>query len=202
MYKLFLKRWIDIFVSGMGILVLSPFFFIICLLVKLDSEGPVFFRQKRLTRNKKMFNVLKFRTMYVDAPNECATSDLEDAEKYITRLGRFLRRTSLDEIPQLFNIFTGKMSLVGPRPILYNEEDLHAWRDKFGANLVRPGLTGWAQINGRDELTNEEKARYDGEYVHRMGFLFDCRIFIGTLFYVLRHEGVREGKKSDKKKAE
>lgn len=200
MYKHCFKRFLDFFVSGIGILLLSPLFFIICLAVKLDSEGPVFFRQKRLTKNKRVFNVLKFRTMYLDTPNECPTRFLEDADKYITRTGKFLRRTSLDELPQLFNIFTGKMSLVGPRPILYSEDDLHAERDKYGANTVRPGLTGWAQINGRDELDIAEKARFDGEYVQRMSFLFDCKIFTKTILYVLRTEGIREGKNRSEKK--
>lgn len=193
MYKRFIKRVLDILLSGIGIIILVPFWAVIFIAIKVDSKGPIFFKQKRVGIHKRNFNILKFRTMRIDTPHDVPTHMLENPEQYITRVGKFLRKTSLDELPQIFNIFTGKMSVIGPRPALWNQDDLIAERDKYGANDVKPGLTGWAQINGRDELEIPDKAKLDGEYVTRQSFLFDCRCFFGTIFSVLRHDGVVEG---------
>ena len=193
MYSKFFKRLIDIFLSGMGILVLSPVFLILAVAIKIDDPGPVFFKQKRLCIHKTYFNIMKFRTMKMETPKDTPTHLLENPEQYITRVGRILRKTSLDELPQLFQIFTGKMSVIGPRPCLWNQYDLIEERDKYGANDVRPGLTGWAQINGRDELPIDVKAKFDGEYVERMSLFFDIKCFVGTVFSVLKSDGVVEG---------
>jgi O-antigen biosynthesis protein WbqP len=159
----------------------------------VDSPGPILFRQKRVGIHKKYFHILKFRTMRIDTPKDMPTHMLANPEQYITRVGKFLRRTSLDELPQMFNILKGDMSIIGPRPALWNQYDLIAERDKYGANDVMPGLTGWAQINGRDELEIPVKARLDGEYVSRMSFAFDLKCFFGTIASVAKHEGVVEG---------
>lgn len=193
MYRKFWKRILDILLSGCGIVVLSPLFLILAVMIKLDNPGPVFFRQKRVGIHKTHFTILKFRTMKVDAPKDVATHLLENPYQYLTRVGRILRKTSLDELPQIFQIFTGEMSIIGPRPALWNQFDLIAERDKYGANDVRPGLTGWAQIHGRDELSVEEKARLDGEYVRNLSFRMDCKCFLGTITSVLKSEGVVEG---------
>ena len=193
MYQRYCKRMIDIALSAAGIVVLAIPMLIIAVLVVLGDPGPVFFRQRRVGIHRSYFYILKFRTMRTDTPHDMPTHLLEHPEQYITPIGRFLRQTSLDELPQIFQILTGKMSVIGPRPALWNQEDLIAEREKYGANDIRPGLTGWAQINGRDELAIEEKARYDGEYVERMSLAFDCRCFFGTIRAVLRHEGVVEG---------
>ncbi len=193
MYRYFLKRLLDILLSLMGILLLLPLWLLLPVAIFLDDPGPVFFTQKRVGRNKKYFTILKFRTMKTSTPHDVPTHLLQDPAQYITRVGRFLRKTSLDELPQIFNIFVGHMSVIGPRPALWNQEDLIAERDLYGANAVRPGLTGWAQINGRDELENDVKARLDGEYVQRLSFLFDCRCFFGTVGAVLSRRGVVEG---------
>ena len=193
MYNKVFKRLIDLILSGCGILVLLPLYLILAIAIKIDDPGPVFFKQKRVGIHKSHFNILKFRTMKMNTPKDTPTHLLENPQQYITRVGRVLRKTSLDELPQIFQIFTGKMSVIGPRPALWNQYDLIAERDKYGANDVRPGLTGWAQINGRDELPIDVKARFDGEYVQNMSFLFDCRCFFGTIVYVLRHDGVVEG---------
>lgn len=193
MYKHFFKRVIDLFLSGIGILVLIPVWIILFIAIKIDSKGPIFFKQKRVGKGKTHFNILKYRTMKIDTPHDVPTHLLENPKQYITKVGKFLRKTSLDELPQIFNIFTGKMSIIGPRPALWNQFDLIEERDKYGANDVKPGLTGWAQINGRDELKIEEKARLDGEYVKKMGFFFDVKCFFGTIFSVLRSDGVVEG---------
>ncbi len=187
------KRILDIVLSLCGILVLSPLYLVLALAIKLDSPGPIFFKQKRVGIHKTYFPILKFRTMRIDTPHDVPTHLLGDPDQWITRVGKFLRKTSLDEIPQIFNIFVGQMSVIGPRPALWNQDDLVAERDKYGANDVRPGLTGWAQINGRDELEIDVKARYDGEYVQKMSFLFDVKCFFGTIFSVLRSDGVVEG---------
>ena len=192
MYQ-FVKRGIDFLLSFLGCIILSPVFLLLCLAIKLDSPGPIFFKQKRIGKDKKHFMILKFRTMRIDTPKDCPTHLLENPEQYITKMGKFLRKTSLDELPQMFNILAGQMSIVGPRPALWNQFDLIEERDKYGANDIMPGLTGWAQINGRDELPIEEKARLDGVYIEKMGFLFDCRCFFGTITSVLKHEGVVEG---------
>ena len=193
MYNKVFKRLIDIILSGCGIIVLAPVYLIIALAIKLDDPGPVFFRQKRVGIHKSHFNILKFRTMKMNTPKDTPTHLLENPEQYITKVGRILRKTSLDELPQILQIFTGDMSIIGPRPALWNQFDLIEERDKYGANDVRPGLTGWAQINGRDELPIDVKARFDGEYVENMSFLFDCKCFFGTVVSVLKHDGVVEG---------
>lgn len=193
MYKHFLKRVIDFILSLIGLIVLSPVFIILCIWIKLDSKGPIFFRQKRVGKNKKHFNILKFRTMYIDTPKDMPTHMLSNPDQYITKAGKFLRKTSLDELPQIINILMGEMAIIGPRPALWNQDDLIAERDKYGANDIKPGLTGWAQINGRDELEIDVKAALDGEYVRRMSFPFDVKCFFGTITSVLKHEGVVEG---------
>ncbi|MBR5012225.1 MAG: sugar transferase [Clostridia bacterium] len=193
MYEKFIKNAIDIFLSFLACVVLSPFYLLIMLAIKIDSKGPVFFKQKRIGKNKTEFNILKFRTMRIDTPHDMPTHLLENPEQYITKVGKFLRKTSLDELPQIFNILAGQMSIIGPRPALWNQFDLIAERDKYGANDIKPGLTGWAQINGRDELEIPVKARLDGEYVERMSFCFDVKCFFGTIVSVLKSDGVVEG---------
>ena len=193
MYNKVFKRLIDIILSGCCIIVLAPVYLIIALAIKMDDPGPVFFRQKRVGIHKTHFHILKFRTMKMNTPKDTPTHLLENPEQYITKVGRILRKTSLDELPQILQIFTGDMSIIGPRPALWNQFDLIEERDKYGANDVRPGLTGWAQINGRDELPIDVKARFDGEYVEKMSFAFDCKCFFGTIVSVLKHDGVVEG---------
>ena len=193
MYQKFGKRLLDVILSGCGIIVLAPVYLIIALAIKIDDPGPVFFRQKRVGIHKSHFQIMKFRTMKMETPRDMPTHLLENPEQYITRMGKFLRKSSLDELPQIFQIFTGDMSIIGPRPALWNQFDLIEERDKYGANDVRPGLTGWAQINGRDELPIDVKARLDGEYVENLSFLFDCKCFLGTITSVLKHDGVVEG---------
>lgn len=188
-----IKRTIDVLLSGIGILVLSPILLILCIAIKLDSPGPILFTQKRVGIHKSHFQIYKFRTMRTDTPKDMPTHMLSNPEQYITRTGKFLRRTSLDELPQIFNIFKGDMSIVGPRPALWNQYDLIAERDKYGANDVLPGLTGWAQINGRDELEIPVKAKLDGDYVKKYGLGMDLRCFFGTFVSVLRQDGVVEG---------
>lgn len=194
MYRNYIKRCIDFLLSLVGLIVLCPVFIILMIAIKLDSLGPIFFKQKRVGMNKTHFNIYKFRTMRTDTPKDTPTHLLSDPGKYITRMGGFLRKTSLDELPQIINILFGQMSIIGPRPALWNQYDLIEERDKYGVNEIRPGLTGWAQINGRDELPIEVKAKYDGEYVQNMSFLFDVKCFLGSLAYVLKKEGVVEGK--------
>ena len=193
MYKRFVKRAIDTVLSFIGLVVLSPIFLILIVAIKIDDPGTVFFAQKRVGEQKKHFMLYKFRTMKMSTPHDTPTHLLENPEQYITRVGRFLRKSSLDELPQIWNILRGDMSIIGPRPALWNQFDLIEERDTYGANDVRPGLTGWAQINGRDELEIPVKAKLDGEYVERMSFGFDCRCFFGTITSVLRSDGVVEG---------
>ena len=193
LYRNHFKRIIDLFLSISGLVVLSPIFIVLMVLIKLDSPGPVLFMQKRVGMNKRHFNIYKFRTMRTDTPRDTPTHMLEDPDRYITKMGKFLRKTSLDELPQIINILFGQMAIIGPRPALWNQYDLIEERDKYGANDIRPGLTGWAQINGRDELPIEVKAKYDGEYVRRMSFFFDLKCFFGTIGYVLKKEGFKEG---------
>ena len=193
MYQRCVKRIFDIVLSLVGLIVLAIPMLVFALIVKLDSPGPVLFWQKRVGIHKKTFMMPKFRTMYTDTPANMPTHLLSDPQKWITRSGAWFRKLSIDELPQILCIFTGKMSIIGPRPALWNQDDLIEERDKDGANDVRPGLTGWAQINGRDELEIPVKARLDGEYVQKLSFLFDCRCFFGTIFKVLRHDGVVEG---------
>ncbi|HEM5123370.1 TPA: sugar transferase [Streptococcus suis] len=188
-----LKRVSDMIISGFAIVVLSPVFLLIAVAIKLDSKGPVLFKQKRVGKNKSHFMIYKFRSMYVDAPSDMPTHLLKDPNAMITKVGAFLRKTSLDELPQLFNIVKGEMAIVGPRPALWNQYDLIAERDKYGANDLRPGLTGWAQINGRDELEIDEKSKLDGFYVKHMSFSLDLKCFFGTFLSVVKSEGVVEG---------
>jgi O-antigen biosynthesis protein WbqP len=180
-------------ISLAALLILWPVFLVLAIAVKLDSPGPVFFRQKRVGKNKGHFEILKFRTMRIDTPKDMPTHLLKKPEAFITSTGSFLRRTSLDELPQIFNIIKGDMSIIGPRPALWNQYDLIAERDKYGANEILPGLTGWAQINGRDELPIDVKARLDGEYIEKMSFFFDLKCFWGTILAVLKKDGFAEG---------
>lgn len=189
----YIKRGIDFVLSLLGLIVLSPVFLVLIIAIKADSPGPVLFRQKRVGIHKTHFPILKFRTMRIDTPKDMPTHLLQNPEQYITKVGKFLRKTSLDELPQIINILKGDMAIVGPRPALWNQYDLIEERDKYGANDIRPGLTGWAQINGRDELEIPVKARFDGEYVQKMGLKMDLRCFFGTFLSVLRGDGVVEG---------
>ncbi|HEL2460697.1 MULTISPECIES: sugar transferase [Streptococcus] len=195
------KRILAIIISGSAIVILSPILLLIALAIKLDSRGPVLFKQKRVGKNKKHFMIYKFRSMYVDAPSDMPTHLLKDPTAMITKVGAFLRKTSLDELPQLFNIFKGEMAIVGPRPALWNQYDLIEERDKYRANDIRPGLTGWAQINGRDELEIDEKSKLDGYYVENMGLLLDIKCFFGTFISVAKSEGVVEGGTGQKGKS-
>ena len=200
MYRNCIKRILAVVLSLTGILVLGWLFVLLCIAIKLDSPGPVLFRQKRVGLGKSHFYILKFRTMRTDTPKDMPTHLLANPEQYITKVGKFLRKTSLDELPQLFNILKGDMAVIGPRPALWNQYDLIAERDRYGANDVRPGLTGWAQINGRDELEIPVKARLDGEYVEKLSFGFDVKCFLGTIAAVLRSDGVVEGGTGSMKK--
>lgn len=193
MYKNGLKRIFDFVLALLGIIILSPVLLLLALAIKLDSKGPVIFQQKRVGQNKKHFQILKFRTMKIDTPKEMPTHLLNDPDFYITRVGKFLRKTSLDELPQLFNILAGDMAVIGPRPALWNQYDLITERDLYEANNVRPGLTGLAQISGRDELEIPIKAKLDGEYIKNISFMMDLKCFIGTIQAVTKSEGVVEG---------
>jgi Sugar transferases involved in lipopolysaccharide synthesis len=193
LYKTCFKRGIDLLLALITTILLSWLFLIIIIIIKLSSEGPVFFKQKRIGINKKEFYILKFRTMRIDTPKDVPTHLLIQPEKYITAIGRFLRSTSLDELPQLFNIIKGDMSMVGPRPALWNQYDLIEERDKYGANKVRPGLTGWAQVNGRDELPIPVKAKYDGKYIENLSLGFDLKCIGKTIVTVWRRDGIKEG---------
>ena len=193
MYRNGIKRLLAVILSLCGMIVLSPLLLILCLAIKIDSPGPIFFRQKRVGIHKQHFNILKFRTMRIDTPHDMPTHMLKDPDQYITRVGHFLRKTSLDELPQLWNILVGDMAVIGPRPALYNQYDLIAARDAVHANDIRPGLTGLAQINGRDELPIDVKARYDGEYAADITFLNDAKIFLHSITYVFQRRGVVEG---------
>ncbi len=200
MYLTFFKRLIDVLLSGIGLILLAIPMGIVAIIIKIEDPGPVIFKQKRLGIHKSYFSIYKFRSMKVSTP-DIPTHLLENPEKYITKVGKFIRKTSIDELPQMWNIIKGDMAIIGPRPALWNEYDLIAERDKYGANDVRPGLTGWAQINGRDELEIEEKARLDGVYVQKMGVKMDIRCFLGSIFAVLREDGVVEGGVKNKNKA-
>jgi len=193
MYVKVFKRMFDFGVAFLGLVALLPLLLILAIAIKLDSPGPVFFVQKRIGIHKRYFNILKFRTMCRNAPANTPTHQLSNSEQYITKLGKFLRRTSLDELPQIWNILIGQMSVIGPRPALWNQEDLIFERDKYGANDLRPGLTGWAQVHGRDELKIEDKAKLDGDYAKRISFILDLQCFILTIFSVIKQEGIIEG---------
>lgn len=198
MYKKFFKRLIDFTLSAIGLIVLAVPMIVIAIAIKLDSKGPIFFKQKRVGIHKKHFEILKFRTMSTETPKDAPTHLLQNPDAYITKVGRVLRKTSLDELPQLINILLNDMSIVGPRPALWNQFDLIEERDKYGANDVMPGLTGWAQINGRDELEIPVKAKFDGEYVDKLSFLFDMKCFFGTFMKVLNADGYVEGNQQKK----
>ncbi|HGF7461543.1 TPA: sugar transferase [Enterococcus faecium] len=193
MYKDGLKRGIDFLLSLVGIIVLSPILLILCIAIKIDSKGSVIFKQKRVGKNKSHFYIYKFRTMKVDTPKETPTHLLSNPDFFITRVGKFLRKTSLDELPQLFNILKGDMAVIGPRPALWNQYDLIEERDKYHANDIRPGLTGLAQISGRDELEIDYKARLDGQYTANITPWMDLKCFFGTIISVFKSEGVVEG---------
>ncbi|MDE4541331.1 sugar transferase [Thermoanaerobacterium sp. R66] len=188
-----IKRLMDIVLSLLGLILFSPIFLILIIAIKIDSKGPVLFKQKRVGIHKSYFNILKFRTMRVDTPKDIPTHMLENPDQWITKVGKFLRKTSLDELPQMINILKGEMSIIGPRPALWNQYDLIEERDKYGANDIRPGLTGWAQINGRDELPIEIKAQLDGEYVENLSFWMDVKCFFKTIISVIKSDGVVEG---------
>lgn len=189
-----IKNVLDFILSLLALIVLFPFFCIFAIIIKLESKGPVFFKQKRIGKNKKEFYIYKFRTMKTDTPKDMPTHMLKDAESYITKSGKIFRKTSIDELPQIINILKCQMSIIGPRPALWNQEDLIKERDKYNANSIRPGLTGWAQVNGRDELEIPIKAKFDGEYVEKMSFIFDVKVFFRTVIKVFKHDGIVEGK--------
>ncbi len=193
MYSKFIKRLIDIVLSGLGLICLAIPMLIVAIIIRCEDPGPVIFKQKRVGENKKYFSLYKFRSMKMETPHDMPTHLLENPEQYILKVGGLIRKMSIDELPQLWNIFKGDMSIIGPRPALWNQDDLIAERDKYGANDVKPGLTGWAQINGRDELEIDVKAKLDGEYVEKMSFAFDCKCFFGTIVSVLKSDGVVEG---------
>ncbi len=196
------KRFFDILCALLALIVFSPLYIVLAILVKTTSKGPILFKQKRIGKNKKTFTIYKFRTMRSDADPNIPTHMLENPESYITGVGRFLRKTSLDEIPQAINILIGQMSVVGPRPALWNQDDLVAERDKYGANSLRPGLSGWAQCNGRDELSIQDKAKLDGEYVRRFNIWFDIRIIFMSIFKGFSGKGEKEGKKEQEEPTE
>lgn len=189
----FIKRTIDVVLAFLGIVILFPIFLIISIAIKIDSDGPIIFSQKRYGKDKKYFKIYKFRTMNISAPTNVATRNLEDSHIHITKFGRLLRKTSLDELPQLINILKGEMSIIGPRPVILEESDLIIEREKYGANSVKPGLTGWAQVNGRDKLDNKIKAMYDGEYIENFGFVMDLKCFFKTIKFVFKREDIIEG---------
>ena len=202
MYRKYIKRILDIILSFIGLIILLPFMIIFSIIIKLESKGPVLFKQKRVGKNKKEFTIYKFRTMRVDTPKDVPTHKLENAESYITKFGGFMRKTSIDELPQIINILKGDMSIIGPRPALWNQEDLIKERDRYKANSIRPGLTGLAQVNGRDELPIPIKAKFDGEYTEKISFILDLKIFFKTVVNVFKEDGIVEGKQEEVKKEE
>ncbi|GMG63762.1 sugar transferase [Tetragenococcus halophilus] len=202
MYEKYIKRALGFFLSLLGIIILSPILLIICLAIKIDSKGPIIFKQKRVGKNKKYFNIYKFRTMKSETPKEMPTHLLNNPDAFITKVGKFLRKTSLDELPQLFNILKGDMAVIGPRPALWNQYDLIAERDEYGVNEAQPGLTGLAQISGRDELEIPVKAQIDGKYTNNISFVMDLKCFVGTVLSIVKSDGVVEGGTGTKKKAD
>ncbi|MFQ6860456.1 MAG: sugar transferase [Beduini sp.] len=202
MYKHYIKRGLDFILSLLGLILVSPIILVLCIWIKTDSKGPILFKQKRVGKDKQCFYILKFRTMYINTPKDTPTHLLSNPDQYITKAGQFLRKTSLDELPQIINILKGEMAIIGPRPALWNQEDLINEREKYHANDIKPGLTGWAQINGRDELEIEVKAKLDGDYAKHMSFLFDCKCFFRTITTVLKHDGVIEGGTGEMHKGE
>ena len=190
---LLVKRILDVCISLIAIIILLPFFLVFSIMIKIESKGPILFKQNRIGKNKKIFVIYKFRTMKIGTPKDMPTHMLKDADSYITKFGNMMRKTSLDELPQLINILKGDMSIIGPRPALWNQEDLIKEREKYHVNNIRPGLTGWAQVNGRDEISIPVKAKLDGEYIQKISFLFDVKIFFKTIVNVFKHEGIVEG---------
>ena len=197
---LIIKQIIDIILSIIATILLLPFFVVFSIIIKIESKGPIFFKQKRIGKNKKEFIIYKFRTMRIDTPKNMPTHMLKNADSYITKFGRIMRKTSIDELPQIFNILKGDMSIIGPRPALWNQYDLIEERDKYNVNIIKPGLTGWAQVNGRDELPIPIKVKYDSEYIKKISFLFDIKIFFRTIIKVFKHEGIVEGEVIKKQK--
>lgn len=195
---LIIKRVIDIVLSTLGLVILSPLFILLMIMIKIDSKGPILFKQNRIGIHQSQFKILKFRTMRIDTPQNIPTHLFDNPDQYITRLGKFLRKTSLDELPQIWNIFVGHMSIIGPRPALWNQYDLIEEREKYRANDIKPGLTGWAQVNGRDELPIEHKAKLDGEYVRKLNFWTDCKCFFLTIINVVKSDGIIEGGQGEK----
>ncbi|WP_299515144.1 sugar transferase [uncultured Rummeliibacillus sp.] len=195
---LIIKRVIDIVLSTLGLVILSPLFILLMIMIKIDSKGPILFKQNRIGIHQSQFKILKFRTMRIDTPQNIPTHLFDNPDQYITRLGKFLRKTSLDELPQIWNIFVGHMSIIGPRPALWNQYDLIEEREKYRANDIKPGLTGWAQVNGRDELPIEHKAKLDGEYVRKLNFWTDCKCFFLTMINVVKSDGIIEGGQGEK----
>lgn len=195
MYTKYIKRILDLIISIIALILLIPFFIIFAILIKVESKGSIFFKQERIGKDKKHFKIYKFRTMRADTPKDMPTHRLKNADMYITKVGKFMRKTSIDELPQIINILKGEMSIIGPRPALWNQDDLIEERDKYNANNIRPGLTGWAQVNGRDELEIPVKAKYDGEYVEKSSLWFDIKVFFRTIVKVFKHDGVVEGSK-------
>ena len=202
MYERYIKRFLDIVISLTALIVLSPVLLVVAILIKLDSPGPILFAQKRFGRNRTFFQIYKFRSMRTDTPKDVPTDALKGANSFITPLGNVLRKTSLDELPQLWNILRGDMSLIGPRPALWNQDDLMALRDQYGASMIRPGLSGWAQVNGRDAIELDKKARFDGEYASRVSFAFDLKCLWLTIVKVIRREDIVEGAYDSKKEPE
>ena len=200
LYERCIKPCIDVFLSFLGLVILMPIFLFVALAIYIDDPGPVFFSQKRVGENKHFFMLHKFRSMKMSTPHDMPTHMLSNPDQYITKVGKFLRTTSLDELPQIWNIFVGDMSIIGPRPALWNQDDLIAERDKYGANDIKPGLTGWAQINGRDELEIDVKAKLDGDYTNHISFGFDIKCFFGTITSVLKSDGIVEGGTGEMKK--
>ena len=196
MYRHFLKRFLDVVISLCGFIVLFPLFILLAILIKVDDGGPVFFTQKRMGWHDIPFSIYKFRSMRTEAPHDCATEKLDNPEAWITKTGRWMRRTSLDELPQILNIIRGDMSIIGPRPVVLTETELISLRKRYGVDEIRPGLTGWAQINGRDEVSVKKKAILDGEYNAKMSFLFDLKIFLATFVSVFEEKGIHEGKRA------
>lgn len=201
-YDVYIKRFFDKMLAFIGLVLLSPIFLIVCIAIKIDDPGPTLFTQKRVGKNKQYFKLHKFRSMKMCTPHDIPTHMLEHPEQYITRVGSFLRKSSLDELPQIWDIFIGNMAIIGPRPALWNQDVLTSLRDEYSANDIRPGLTGWAQINGRDELELEAKAKLDGYYVENQSFVLDLKCFFGTIFRVLKREGIVEGKVDKKENKE
>lgn len=193
LYSKFFKRFMDILLSIIALILLTPLFTVVAILIKIDSKGPIFFRQERYGKDKKVFTIYKFRTMYIDTPSQVATRDLDNAKEHISKIGRFLRNTSIDELPQIFNVLAGHMSLIGPRPVVLTEYEQIEEREKYGANSIRPGMSGLAQINGRDFLDVKTKAMYDGMYASNMNFLLDFKIFFKTLYVTLLAKNIAEG---------